>query len=125
MTNVYVCHNNKKSFLAKQEINLALSSATSDLCVFVGWEVSRRFPSIISDPKARARASAESPPGVLEPDPGPVGLHPTETGRVAPDLLSIAARQAHTHTEQLQHWIPQKINILSEIVDRDMPTNML
>lgn len=91
----------------KEEMTLTLSSISLDLDLIVGGKVSRRLPSILSNQKARATAAALSAAGLLEPDSGPVGLHPAQTGSTTPGLLPTAARQVLPYTEQHQYWVPQ------------------
>lgn len=46
-------------------------------------------------------AAAGLEDGILEPDPGPVGVHPPETGRAEAGVRSAEAQQGHFNPEQL------------------------
>lgn len=62
----------------------------SDLHLHVSETVlQRRYRS---RPTVRAPSAAGFEDGILEPDPGPVGVHPPEAGRAAPSVSSALAQ---------------------------------
>lgn len=77
----------------------------SDLHLHVGETVLHRRHR----PRPAVRAAAAGfEDGILEPDPGPVGVHPPETSCVAASVSSALAQQGHFNPE----WLVQEFRAI-------------